>query len=115
MHSDDEIEVGNTVNYAGGVVEAVVLAIGPEWLLARMPSTGQQVQWLVKNCHRVGPIAPEPVVLTPKYSKDQRVKVRNGDEVTIAHPFIAYRTNYNFTYTEDQLEPVPEPCDKCGK
>ena len=56
---------------------------------------------------------PEPVTLRAKYKAEERVRARNGDEVTIAHPFIAYRTNYNFTYAEDQLEPIPTPCPTC--
>ena len=109
----DEIKVGDRVyrwvdRDAGYVLRATR---GPWAWIERDDGTFRTVG--LGSLAKLTRIEPEPVTLTPRYVKGQRVKVRNGDEVTIAHPFIAYRTNYNCTYAEDQLEPVPTPCPTC--
>jgi len=61
-------------------------------------------------------IEPEPIALTPKYAVGESVRTaQNKTETVIKGIFITYETTNLGTWDECELEPVPEPCDKCGK
>jgi len=59
-------------------------------------------------------IEPERITLHPKYAVGQNVRTaRNKTETVIKGIFITYGTSNLGTWDESELEPVPEPCDKC--
>ena len=112
MNKDEEFKVGDEVRRSGWECGYTILALddtGHAWIRSEHSRLGLIVQ--ISSLTR---IEPEPVVLTPKYAVEQRVRTaQNKTETVIKGILITYETTNLGTWDEAELEPVPEPCPEC--
>ena len=111
----DTIKVGDRVRGAsfgnGTVIGLHTAKDGGSWAWVEYDDEPDCFGSKVQNLTR---IEPEPVMLRPKYKKDERVRTKGGREITVDRVFIGYESQPCLEWwEEDQLEPAPEPCPKC--
>ena len=114
----DKIKVGDRVEarvYGRATVIGEHIAFGGKrWLWIEYDSGhecyGVQATQLTR-------IEPEPVTLTPKYRIADSLRFKGGNRETapirVTGIIIGYLDEDNYFWREAELEPVPEPCDKC--
>jgi len=108
----DEIKVGDRVKRSSWTCVYTVLALddkGLAWIQTENSTLG-----MIVHLSTLTRIESEPVVLTPKYAVEQRVRTaQNKTETVIKGILITYETTNLGTWDEAELEPVPEPCPEC--